>query len=111
MSARKYTVDDDRLTALIDAGGVGATEPEAALMASELLARRAGERQRERMDLHRLVDDTLTVTPSGVVARCVCGWRSRPCFSPLIASCAFEAHRIGDPDVRLFEPSSESDKE
>lgn len=32
---------------------------------------------------HRLVDDTLVREGDGIVARCVCGWVSRRCFSSL----------------------------
>lgn len=44
------------------------------------------------MTEHRLVDATLIREGDGIVARCVCGWRTAPCFSSFLASAYFEQH-------------------
>jgi hypothetical protein len=41
---------------------------------------------------HRLVENTLHTTRDGIVAGCVCGWKSRPHFSSFSASIAFKDH-------------------
>jgi len=41
---------------------------------------------------HKLEDDTLRVEPSGIVARCVCGWVSAGHFSSMTASSAMMDH-------------------
>jgi hypothetical protein len=42
------SLSDDRLAAIVDSGGEAMTDGEAASIAAELLARRAGDRQREK---------------------------------------------------------------
>lgn len=49
---------------------------------------------------HRLVDDTLTREPEGIVARCVCGWVSRPHFSSMTASLSFQKHHCQHGEYR-----------
>lgn len=44
---------------------------------------------------HKLIDATLVREPGGIVARCICGWVSRPCFSSMVASNEFQTHRDG----------------
>jgi len=44
------------------------------------------------MTTHKLIDDTLITTKDGVVAKCICGYVSRPCFSSFIASLEFRNH-------------------
>lgn len=44
------------------------------------------------MSKHKLVDDTLVRERDGIVAKCVCGWKSRPHFSMMSASAAFMDH-------------------
>lgn len=57
---------------------------------------------------HKLINGTLVVTQDGVVAKCSCGWVSRPCFTSMTASCLFMDHQEGYeaslPDRILKEP-------
>lgn len=53
-------VSDDRLAGLVDAAGVGAYDWEVAQVCAELLARRAGERQREHDQTSRQCEQRLT---------------------------------------------------
>jgi hypothetical protein len=41
---------------------------------------------------HKLINDTLTRESDGIIARCVCGWTSRPHFSSMAASAEFREH-------------------
>lgn len=43
------------------------------------------------MSEHRLVNNTLTRKPGGIVAKCTCGWTSEH-FTSLSASAAFLNH-------------------
>jgi hypothetical protein len=43
--------------------------------------------------IHKLVNNTLTAEKDSIVAYCVCGWASRPCFSSLMASVEFDNHK------------------
>lgn len=52
------------------------------------------------MSGHKLIDDTLVVEANGIVARCECGWVSRPYFSGLVASLEFAHHQgVSDPTI------------
>lgn len=44
---------------------------------------------------HKLLNGTLTRVVGGIVAECVCGWRSRPHFTSLSASSDFQEHLEG----------------
>jgi len=44
------------------------------------------------MTKHKLVDDTLIVDNTGIIARCQCGWISRGHFSSMSASVDFQEH-------------------
>lgn len=48
---------------------------------------------------HALTDHTLKAEADGIVAYCICGWKSRPHFSPASASCAFMDHEDGNGDT------------
>jgi hypothetical protein len=41
---------------------------------------------------HRLKDDTLVREADGIVAYCVCGWKSQPAFSSMMASLSIRSH-------------------
>ena len=54
---------------------------------------------------HKLKGDTLYTTDAGIVAECICGWKSLPRFSGMIASVLFRDHYLqatgGDYDEDL----------
>lgn len=50
------------------------------------------QQDRQDMSNHQLVNGTLVREPSGIVARCICGWSSSH-FSSMSASCAFRDHQ------------------
>jgi hypothetical protein len=45
------------------------------------------------MSEHRLIDNTLIVIEGGVEARCICGWKSGPRFTSMVASALFQDHQ------------------
>ena len=47
-------------------------------------------------EVHQLIDDTLIRAAGGIVAKCTCGWVSRPYFSGMSASLTFREHQAGE---------------
>lgn len=42
---------------------------------------------------HRMIGDTMVRERDGIVAKCTCGWVSRPYFSGMSATVAFRDHQ------------------
>lgn len=47
---------------------------------------------------HHLIDNTLFIEEAGVLAKCTCGWVSRPYFSGTSANLAFREHQESERD-------------
>lgn len=50
---------------------------------------------------HKLVDGTLIRESDGVVAICICGWKSKPYFTSFSCSAAFMTHQESNEEKDL----------